>query len=62
MTVYAAGANGNVARIQAISGSNTRLRQPFGIAVNAEGQIYVDERPKRTKERECVRGRRDWQC
>jgi hypothetical protein len=41
VTVYAAGANGNVAPIQTIAGSNTGLKTPFGIALDASGNIYV---------------------
>jgi hypothetical protein len=41
VTVYAAGANGNVAPIQTISGSNTGLSQASGIAVDASRNIYV---------------------
>jgi len=40
--VYAAGSNGNVAPIAAISGSNTGLEVPApGIAVDSSGKIYV---------------------
>ena len=41
ITVYAAGANGNVAPIQTISGPQTTLYFPTGIAVDAQGNIYV---------------------
>ncbi len=41
ITVYAAGANGNVAPIQTISGPQTTLSFPTGIAVDAQGNIYV---------------------
>lgn len=41
VTVYAAAANGNVAPIQTIAGSNTGLKTPFGIALDASGNIYV---------------------
>jgi len=41
VTVYAAGANGNVSPIRTISGSNTGLVDPGGIAVDATGHIYV---------------------
>ena len=42
MTVYAAGATGNVAPIQDISGSMTGLYDPSGIALNPlNGDIYV---------------------
>jgi len=41
ITVYAAGASGNVAPIQAISGSDTGLTQPEGIAVDSAHNIYV---------------------
>jgi hypothetical protein len=41
VTVYAAGANGNVAPIATIAGSNTGLADPSGIAVDAVGRIYV---------------------
>ncbi len=40
MTVYAAGANGNVAPIQTISGNSTFLGGN-GIAVDASDNIYV---------------------
>lgn len=41
VTVYAAGANGNVAPIQTIAGSNTGLHTPSDIALDASGNIYV---------------------
>jgi sugar lactone lactonase YvrE len=39
--VYAAGADGDVAPAQIISGSNTGLSSPSGVAVDASGNIYV---------------------
>lgn len=42
VTVYAAGATGNVAPIQLITGSNTQLVNPGGIAVDANW-IYVSD-------------------
>ncbi len=41
VNVYAAGANGNVAPIRTISGPNTRLTNPDGVAVGADGTTYV---------------------
>jgi sugar lactone lactonase YvrE len=41
VTVYAADAAGDTAPIRTISGWNTRLRQPAGIAVADDGTIYV---------------------
>jgi 6-phosphogluconolactonase (cycloisomerase 2 family) len=41
VTVYASGATGNAAPIQTIIGSNTELKQPNSIAVDARGTIYV---------------------
>ena len=41
VNVYAAGANGNVAPIRTISGPNTRLTNPVGVAVGADGTTYV---------------------
>lgn len=41
VSVYAAGANGNVAPIRTITGSNTRLHGPVGIALGGRGGIYV---------------------
>ncbi len=41
ITVYAAGANGNVKPIVTIGGSATRLSQPDGVAVGPAGGIYV---------------------
>lgn len=41
VTVYAAGTNGNVSPIQTISGSNTALVYPYGIALDAADDIYV---------------------
>lgn len=41
VTVYGAGASGNVAPIQTISGSYTGLNAPRGIAVDAAHNIYV---------------------
>lgn len=48
VTVYAAGSTGNVAPIQTISGSNTLLQTPQGIALNpVNGDIYVANGPGR---------------
>jgi len=41
VTVYAAGANGNVPPLAVIGGSNTGLNLPVGIALDASGKIYV---------------------
>ncbi|MGH7813909.1 MAG: hypothetical protein ACREQI_07910 [Candidatus Binataceae bacterium] len=41
VTVYAPGANGNVSPIATISGANTNLGIPRGVAVDASGNIYV---------------------
>jgi hypothetical protein len=41
VTVYPATAHGNAAPIQTISGSNTQLDYPSGIAVDKSGNIYV---------------------
>ena len=41
VTVYAAGATGNAAPIQTISGNATTLVDPTGVAVDAAGNIYV---------------------
>ncbi|HUO05778.1 MAG TPA: NHL repeat-containing protein [Candidatus Binataceae bacterium] len=41
VTVYPAGSNGNVAPIATISGSNTGIEAPDGIAVDSSGNIYV---------------------
>jgi sugar lactone lactonase YvrE len=41
ITVYAAGSSGNVAPIGAISGPGTGLAFPTGIALDANGDIYV---------------------
>jgi hypothetical protein len=41
VNVYAAGAQGNVAPIQAIAGSKTGVNGPVGIAVDAGHNIYV---------------------
>ncbi len=41
ITVYAAGATGNVTPITTIAGSNTGLNAPFGIALDAGGRLYV---------------------
>ncbi len=39
--VYAAGANGNPTPIQAISGTSTGLNSPYGLAVDAQENIYA---------------------
>jgi hypothetical protein len=39
--VYAAGAHGNVPPTQVITGSNTELYNPFGIAVDGNRNMYV---------------------
>jgi hypothetical protein len=41
VTVYATGANGNVTPIRTISGSNTGLNFPEGVALDASGNVYV---------------------
>ena len=41
VTVYAAGANGNVAPIRRITGDRTKLNYPFGVAVAGDGDVYV---------------------
>jgi hypothetical protein len=41
VTVYAAGANGDVAPIRTISGPDTKLDHPQGIALDSESHIYV---------------------
>lgn len=41
VSIYAAGANGNVAPIRTITGSNTRLHGPVGVVLGGRGGIYV---------------------
>lgn len=41
VTVYPAGSDGNIAPMAVISGSQTGLALPLGIAVDSEGNIYV---------------------
>jgi 6-phosphogluconolactonase (cycloisomerase 2 family) len=41
VTVYAAGANGNVTPLRTISGANTRLDIPSDLALDSHGRIYV---------------------
>jgi len=41
VTIFSAGANGDVAPLSTITGSNTNFGSPFGIALDAEGKIYV---------------------
>ena len=41
VTVYAAGANGNVAPVQTVSGSMTGINGPYDVAVDGQGEIYV---------------------
>jgi sugar lactone lactonase YvrE len=41
LTVYAAGSNGNIAPVRTISGDNTGLVDPEGIALDADGTTYV---------------------
>jgi hypothetical protein len=43
VTVYAKKANGNVAPRRTISGSNTELNGPNGIALDSDGDIYVTQ-------------------
>ena len=43
VTVYAKGANGDVAPIRTISGSNTELDGPNGIAVDSDDNVYVSD-------------------
>ncbi len=41
LTIYPAGANGDIAPTRTISGSNTGLAVPIGVAANERGVIYV---------------------
>src|SRR5262245_18444645 len=41
ITVYAAGASGNATPMYTITGSNTGLNYPCGVALDAIGQLYV---------------------
>jgi len=41
ITVFSAGSNGNVSPSAIISGSNTELNSPYGIALDSSGNIYV---------------------
>ncbi len=41
--VYAAGSNGNAAPVATISGDNTGLEYPAGIALDSSGKIYVTD-------------------
>jgi DNA-binding beta-propeller fold protein YncE len=41
VTVYAPGTNGNASPIATITGPNTKLRSPVGIAVDVDGTIFV---------------------
>ena len=41
VSVYAPGANGNIAPIAIISGPKTQRKLPQGIAVDSDGKIYV---------------------
>ena len=41
VTVYSAGSNGDVSAIATISGDNTALDHPSGIALDSRGNIYV---------------------
>ena len=41
VTVYGAGANGNVAPIRELKGGNTKLKSPYGIALDASNNVYV---------------------
>jgi sugar lactone lactonase YvrE len=41
ITVFAANATGNIAPATAIAGSNTGLNLPWGIALAADGRLYV---------------------
>lgn len=43
ITVYDKNANGNVAPIRSISGSNTQIDFPGGIAVDSDDNIYVTQ-------------------
>ena len=49
VTVYAAGANGNVPPIATIGGAKTQLSDPTGIALDASGKIYVLNRADNRK-------------
>jgi hypothetical protein len=41
VTVYALGSNGDIAPISTIDGAGTRLSDPYGIALDSMGNIYV---------------------
>lgn len=45
VAVFAPGANGNVAPIRTIAGSNSTLGTPDGLGVDAAGNIYVENIP-----------------
>ena len=49
VTVYAAKTHGNVAPIQTIRGTATKLKRPDGIAVDSSGNIYVSDGLDRSK-------------
>lgn len=41
VTVYPSGASGNVQALREISGANTELNQPYDLAVDGSGNVYV---------------------
>jgi hypothetical protein len=43
ITIYDKNANGNVAPIRSINGSNTQIDVPYGIAVDSKDNIYVTQ-------------------
>ena len=43
MTVYPLGSNGNVTPVEDISGSNTNIYSPEGVAVDAAGHIFISQ-------------------
>lgn len=43
ITIYASGANGNVAPVAQIVGSATGLRDPSAVAVDSAGAIWVSD-------------------
>ena len=47
LSVYGAGATGNVAPVQDIAGSNTQLNGVTGVAVNGGGTMYAGNRRSR---------------
>ncbi|MBV8149214.1 MAG: hypothetical protein JO092_09000, partial [Candidatus Eremiobacteraeota bacterium] len=48
ITAYGASANGNAAPVVFIHGHKTQINNPYGVAIDAAGYLYVGNGPQQT--------------